>query len=162
MLGLKRLWGIVLLLAWAGVVGCGGKPATPTTGPTPASRAPNPQAVLEKLQALSDEGRRRYSGDSQTHAEVSAWYLAELDAIDLGGCPEEFAESFHSYRQAWDAVRQRSQTSPEDKSDIKSFVYIFTQIKDDLSWTELSSGRDDLLLNTILIRVRELKRAARK
>jgi hypothetical protein len=116
---------------------------------------------MAQLQALCDEGLRRYPGDSHTHAEVSGWYLAELDAIDLSGCPADFVEKFQSYKQAWDAVRQRSQQPPEGKRGIKSYTVLFMQLKDELSPKGYANGRDDdALLNALLLRAREIKRAA--
>jgi hypothetical protein len=161
-LGLRSLRGIVAPLACALMSGCGGTPTDPTRMPAPSRPAANPQTVVAKLHALCDEGVRRYPGDAHTHAEVSGWYLAELDTIELSGCPADFVERFQSYKQAWDAIRQRSQQPPEGKRGITSYVVLFMQLKDELSPQEYVHSRgDDALLNTLLIRARELKRVTR-
>jgi hypothetical protein len=92
---------------------------------------------------------------------VSAWHIAELDTIDPSACPAEFVKSFQSYKQAWEAIRQRSQQPNEEKRGIQSYVVLFLQLKDELSPNEFVHGRDDdVLLKTLLIRARELRRAA--
>jgi hypothetical protein len=159
--GLRCLSGLVLSLTCAELIGCGGSPATPTTGSTPVSHAPNPQAVLAKLLALCDTGQQRYRFETDMTAQVASWYLAELDAIDLSGCPEAFDKSFQSYRQAWQAIQQRGQKPPDNKSGTTGVVVLFQLLKDELLPEGKSNGRDDdPLLNTLLIRARELKRAA--
>jgi hypothetical protein len=161
MLGTRLRCGFVVPVAWVGLVGCGGSPASPEYHPAPPGLGPNPQAILAKLRALSDAGQGRYPLSTHTHADVSRWYLAELDAIDLSGCPAEFAEKFRGYRQAWEAVRRRSQEPAEAEHGIKSYAVLFQQLKDELLPQGLANGRDDdALLNELLLRARELKRAA--
>jgi hypothetical protein len=160
-LGLRRLSRIVLPIVWAGTLGCGGSPAISPPEPAAASHAPNPQAVLAKLQALCDTGQQRYRFETSVNADVAAWYLAELDAIDLSGCPEAFDKSFQSYNQAWETIRQRGQKPPDGKNGTPNVMNVFQQLKDELLPAGRANGRDDdPLLNTLLIRARELKRAA--
>src|SRR5262245_43873803 len=115
------------------MLGCGGRPTNPAPVQAPSGQAPNPQTVMAKLQTLCDEGQRRYPGDSHTHAEVSGWHVAGLDAIDFSGCPADLVESFQTYKQAWDAIRQRSQQPSEGQRGIKSYTVLFMQLKDELS-----------------------------
>jgi hypothetical protein len=146
---------------WTGVVGCGGSPAASSPEPAVVSHAPNPQAILAKLQALCDTGQQRYRFETSLNAQVAAWYLAELDAIDLSSCPEAFDKSFQSYKQAWETIRQRGPKPPDDKNGSTSVVVLFQRLKDELLPAVRANGRDDdPLLNTLLIRARELKRAA--
>jgi hypothetical protein len=159
--GLRIISGIVLPIVWAGVLGCGGSPATSPPEPAAVSHAPNPQAVLAKLQALCDTGQQRYRFETNVNADVAAWYLAELDAIDLSGCPDAFDKSFQSYKQAWETIRQRGHKPPDGKNGTQNVVNFFQQLKDELLPAGRANGRDDdPLLNTLLIRARELKRAA--
>jgi hypothetical protein len=159
--GFRRLFGVVLLLACAEMVGCGGSPSSTEYHPPPPSHGPDPQAVMAKLCSLSDEGQGRYQMTTNTHADVSAWYLAGLDAIDLSGCPAGFADAFEAYKRAWQAVHERSRKPPDDKRGISNYPVLFQEIKDEL----LPVGRthirdDDPLLNDLLLRARDLKRAA--
>jgi len=154
---LKRLPGSVLPVAWVGLVGCGGSPASPEYRPPPPSHGPTPQVILAKLCSLSDEGQSRFPLTTHPYADVSAWYLAELDAIDLSGCPAAFADAFRAYKRAWEAVRRKGL---EDKRGIPNYAVLFQQLKDELLPVGRTHSRDDdALLNDLLLRARDLKRA---